>query len=429
MLDQSESNRSLGRVHISGGRVKWQLHWPDLGIKAIVKNVGPEGKTIKGVIKFEYSETSPVAPESRHIRRRLMNLLNPDAKHISDLRKKDPEIPWDDLIEQMNTVVYDDYNMGIPVEDMSGGGISADTDAQWLIHPLVEEGNPTLIYGKGSSGKSWLGQTLSILVHEGLSVDGLTVKEGPHRVLYLDWETTSSDIRKRFGMIRSGLGLEGVRNEGLLYKAMTRSLAEDLEAVLEVIQDQSIDFCVLDSAGYATGGHPEDSGAAMDLFSAIRELRVSSVVISHVNKAGSLFGSEYFWNNPRFIFEAHKYQTEGDKKVVTGLFNRKSNNAGLLAPIVWELDFSELGTVTLSRRNPEDTGLEPLLHLRDRIINLLREQKIGGLTVAHLAEVLEKSEGHIRKEISTNKDLFEKLEDGTYTIKNRITNGEEAWTV
>ena len=121
-----------------------------------------------------------------------------------------------------------------------------------MIEPLVHPRNPTLIYGPGSTGKSWFGQYLAVLADQGMSHGELTVEACS--VLYLDWETDQTEIGSRVTMLRKGLGLEGKSH--IWYKSMNQGLSNDIEAIRSVVVEKSIDLIIVDSLGSAGMGEP-----------------------------------------------------------------------------------------------------------------------------------------------------------------------------
>ena len=112
-----------------------------------------------------------------------------------------------------------------------------------------------------------------------------------------------------------------------------------------------------------------------------------------------------------------------------GLFPKKVNNSKLIKPMGFELVFED-GMITFSRQDVRDTALEEHMSLKDRIQNILRNRQ-GGLSVAQIAELLDKTESHIRKEISEghrNLDLFTKLHNGNWANRSQETEeGVKTW--
>ena len=400
---------------LSGGDGIYHLSWPQLNIEGRVDRIR---ESHDHEVRAEVLLVSSRPTSSGHLRQGRIILTSPTSRKTlaKSLAERDPEVDWDKVTEQLCIAVLQDFRMGSPVVQIDGQ-TDLTVQEKWLIEPLVQLRNPTLIYGPGSTGKSWFGQYLAVLADQGMSHGGLDVE--PSSVLYLDWETDQIEIGSRVTMIRRGLGLEGQSH--IWYKAMNQGLSNDIEAIRSVVVEKSIDLIIVDSIGSACMGEPESAEVVLRTFNSLRSLGVSSVCIDHTNKEGVLFGSVYKYNSARQVFECKKDQQPDEDKLVFGLFNRKANNSKLRKDIGFELGFGE-GSVTITRRDVRDTALEVNLPVLDRITNALRR---GALTVEQLLDELFDPEGkktisesHLRKELSigTSKGLISKLrartEDG-----------------
>jgi hypothetical protein len=96
-----------------------------------------------------------------------------------------------------------------------------------------------------------------------------------------------------------------------------------------------------------------------------------------------------------------------------------------MRPIGFELGFGD-GLVNITRRDVRDTPLEEHMNMKDRIENLLRNIQ-GGLSVTEISELLEKTESHVRKELSEGKNSgrYVLLENRKWA--NRAREEEESW--
>ena len=239
MYDQDQST-SPDVCDMYGAAGLYVLTWPNLHIKAEVSRFEDKHSELRAEVSF--SSQRPNA--SGHLLRRRVNLTSPSTAYIKDLREEDESINWKRVVEQLAVAVTDEYRRGMPAVEILGQ-INAEPEGHWLIKPLVQVGHPTLIYGAGSSGKSWIGQYLSVLVQEGLSTSGLEIEKA--KVLYLDWETDLQELGSRIAMIREGLGLPARYDSGVIYKYMTQGLEADIAEVRNMVQEWDIHFVVLDS--------------------------------------------------------------------------------------------------------------------------------------------------------------------------------------
>ena len=419
MLDQDQST-PLNTFDIEGSGGQYKLYWPNLHVQADVSlfKVMPD---LSLSAEVEFTSERPNSNASGHVLRRRVNLSNPSAPYIKSLEDEDESLSWKHIVGQLCVAATDAYRRGAPEIEMVGQ-IKAAPEGHWLIKPLVQAGHPTLIYGEGSSGKSWLGQYLSVLVHEGMSASGLEVEQA--RVLYLDWETDLQEIGSRLAMIRKGLGLSEYTESGIWYKYMTQGLSSDIAVVRKIILDRGISFVVCDSLGSACMGEPESAEVVLKLFGAIRSLGVTSLCIDHTNKNDVLFGSVYKRNASRLVYHVKKSQREQEEEFEFALLHEKANNSRLIHPLGWSLRFdNDEGTATFTRRDVKKTRLESEMTVRERIKNYLEECS-APQSVVDIAEALGKGSTHISKELSSNKDMFKVVGKGFYeTIKTE----EEEW--
>ena len=344
---------------------------------------------------------------------------------------RDSDVDWDLVLEQVSRAVLQEWRQGTPLVTLDGNMDVLAQSNKWLIEPIIQLNNPTLIYGPGSTGKSWFGQYIAVLADEGMSNGGFNVE--PCTVLYLDWETDQVELGSRITMIRKGLGLSGKSH--ILYKAMNQGLSTDIERIREICLEHSVGLVVIDSLGSACHGEPESAEVVLRAFAAIRSLGISSLCIDHTNKEGFLFGSVYKFNSARQVFEAKKSQQENEDKLVLGLFHKKANNSKLIRPLGFELGFDDNQTMTITRQDVKDSELEEHMKVSDRIANAL--SRSGKLTASEIAEEIDKAESHVSKELSYGKRsgkfiqladrkwaLPARLEDEVATIYQRELEGE-----
>ena len=339
-----------------------------------------------------------------------LNLTSTTARNsfAKSLAARDSDIDWDLILEQICVAVLQEWRSGNAVVQLEGNMDAPGLADKWLVSGIIQLNNPTLIYGPGSTGKSWFAQYIACLVDSGISHGGFDVE--PSTVLYLDWETDQLELGSRVTMIRRGLGLTGTAH--ILYKAMNQGLSTDIERIREICLENSVGLLVIDSLGSACMGEPESAEVVLRMFSSLRSLGISSLCIDHTNKQnGELFGSVYKFNSARQVFETKKSQIEEQDKIVLGLFHKKANNSRLIKPMGFELVFNEeMQSMSVIRKDVKDTPLEDQLGVRQRIGNVL--SAFGKMTVSEIVDELNPkpdgslfTENHISKELSTGKHI------------------------
>ena len=99
-----------------------------------------------------------------HLHQARFNLTSTTARRTlaKALTERVP-LAWDDLLEQACVLVLTLYRAGEPV--MEVGNQERETAPPWLLHPLLRRGQPTLLYGPGKTGKSYIAALCGLLVH------------------------------------------------------------------------------------------------------------------------------------------------------------------------------------------------------------------------------------------------------------------------
>jgi predicted DNA-binding protein (UPF0251 family) len=408
---------------INGGiQGPYELWWPNESIKILAEQVKPDRDDMLTamitVISLRPSNTGMLwGPVKLN-----MQSTTGITSIIRSLDNVDSDTDWPFIIRKLCLSVVKEFQQGSPEVELTG---KVDVLAQhkFLVEPIIQERNPTLIYGPGSTGKSWFGQLIAVLAGSGTSNAGLTVE--PARVLYLDWETDQAEIEGRITMIRNGLGMEEDTPTNIFYKSMTSGLAREEEEIKKIILKRDITLLVLDSLGSACMGEPESADVVLKMFGALRRLGCTSLCIDHTNKEGTLFGSVYKYNQSRMVFEAKNSQRSSQSHIFFGLFHRKANNGPLMKDMAWEMSFYP-DSITITPARVEDTELEEHQLVYIRMLNALRRADKNMLTQDELADICNTTRGTIDKEASRKKELFSRPMKGYVGIAAR--EGDE-WTI
>lgn len=422
--DQTPTNEYDFTMRGKGG--VYYFTWEELLVDIEVSNCRPgRDDSITAYLKV-----STRRPNGGYITHGNLNMdsITGRRNYATECSKRDAELDWDAILSMLSINVRDAEQKGVPEELINDDQLDLITeDVRWLVEPILQVGQPTLVYGKGSSGKSYFSQLVSVLVNEGVSAHGLTVEQAT--TLYLDWETDKEEIVRRVARLRKGMDLPK-SSSSLIYKRMNKGLAADIGTVMELVNKYSIHFVILDSLGSACMGEPESAEVVLRMFAALRSLGVTALCVDHVNKDNHLFGSVYKFNASRQIFEVKKAQRADEDKLEFALYHRKANNSKLIKPMGFELSFdNENLTAVLKRVDVKDTDLEEEMHMVDRIKNLLTS---GAMSTKELGLELGRTSDYMSKEISlANKkarddlrpDVFIKLGD-KYGL---VAREDETW--
>jgi len=354
-----------------------------------------------------------------HLHQARLNLTSSTARH--SLAKQLSEryaADWSTILEQLAVLTLERERAGEPVLTLTSE--DAVKPRPFLLPPLLPEREPTVVFGPGGSGKSLFALFVGMLVASGTSHRALGLT--PTRrtdVLYLDWETHEDEVRRRIKRLTTSLRV--AHPVKLLYRRCVAPLADDVEVVQETRREHNAGLIVIDSLAPACGGG-EDlmlSGAATVFFQALRRLDTTALIVAHPSKNSdtkSIYGSVFFTNLARSVWEVVTYQGVGEDSISLGFFHRKSNLSRLNKPFGVELTFA--GDEGAIEARPRDVLSIPSVSERasvaTRIARLL--DRSGALQPKDIAERIGILPATVRKELQRmhEKGSVVAMEDGCY---------------
>lgn len=400
-------NRSPEFNH-SGGI--YMLKWPELQLGMKVDRISEDSKH---VVHGEITVTTSAPGMNPHLHQARLNLTSTRsrrevARHLARIINAE-EATMDGIMEQACVMVVGAFRQGEPVIKLAN---RPETERlKFKLEPFLLEGQANLIFGDGASTKSLLAAYLAVLVDTGEMSNGYISEPG--RVLYLDYEASADELDERIKAINAGMGIEAPSD--IYYRFCYQSIAADAEAIQEFVLENDITFLIIDSAGPACGGNPNEAQIGISYFNALRSLRVTSLTIAHqpknLSEINKPFGSQFWWNMSRSVFQVKKTQELGEDVVQTGLFHRKANTSRLEKPIGFRIEFQNnqrhLASVTFDKIEVRDVPeLAQGQSLKDQLVDILR----AGLTeVPELSEITGKAENSVRAQLSRHKTTFVKV--------------------
>ncbi len=313
------------------------------------------------------------------------------------LQEVHPSLPWKEIIQSSFIRVQSERRKGEPPIRLSEA--AQGPAASYRINPLIHDELPSTIFCEAGSGKSYLALLCCMLVEAGETVCGLSAVKG--RTLFLDWEVSAQVHGERWRLLRAGH--PELADSDVLYKRMYAPLPDDLQSVQRLVTTHDIQFVVIDSLGPAAGQELLGAETAIKFFLAVRTLKTAVLVIGHTAKNSenkSIFGSVFFFNLSRSVFELKKSQESQDDVLRIGLHHRKSNLSKLHRPLGLELAFAPEQVKFSSFDLGTDTELAKDLPLKDRMIKALGQ---GAMTARDLAEELDAKLAQVKVRLSQNK--------------------------
>jgi len=324
-------------------------------------------------------------------------------KLIADMLERRMDFDWPGVLEAVCKLAKERWREGEPAVNLWD---IAPQEARWLLKPYIEVNSPTVLFAVGGSGKSVLALAMAYTVAAGLRYFVGKTEGVAKPVLYLDWETSGAVHTERLRAIAAGR--DAPDHPPIFYKRMTTSLVEAAGAIRKEIIKRKIELVIVDSLGYAGGAAPEEAATAIALFSAIRTFGTATLCIHHRRKGtgqkggdpDSLFGSAYYYNSARHVWQLEGAKDENTDEIGMGLIHVKSNNGRLQPRHGYTAKFTnDANDVTASisfryRENLADLGMGDL---KDQILVELRG---GALGAGELAENLDARETTVRSRLT-----------------------------
>lgn len=399
----------------------YRLEWPDQQVVIELDRIVEHGDEIKA----QLTVLSNVNSHPMIILQAGYNMTSLLARErtIKSLKTK-WDVDWDSILEQATYDILTAIREGEPSIDLSLD--CEPKPLEWLLEPLIPQGLPTMIFADGGTGKSYISLIIGMIV-------GFPWKNNPLglrppvksiRTLLLDWETSKDTVANRIVRLCRGM------NEPLppiTYRRCTRPLPMDMSAIQKHLLESQAELIVIDSLGLACGGDLKEQSQATAFFSCLRDLKVTALLLTHVAKdelrqRKTAFGSIYFQNCSRSVWELAKTQETDANTINIALFHRKQNETALLSPIGMQLSFDNLeNSTSFARINVrDDPALRKNLKIKDQIAGVLAK---GKMSIKEICEELDIPDDDKRTQKVVDTTLRRGKEKGTFVKLDANTWG------
>lgn len=352
--------------------LRWEAEQLTIEVERIRE--GREGHTI-GEIKI----TTDAPGYDHYLHRSMFTLSSQQSRRqlARDMQERYPIESWDAVLEQLYWMSAEHYRMGEPI--VFAGNSDHPLETPYLLYPLLPEGQPTMIYGTGGCGKSWLADYIALSVQLPYQSHQWSPRQA--NVLFLDWETDALTFGSRIKRLKAGLGFPD--DLTIRYRRCWQTLADDMEHIKRMVDEHHIGLVIIDSCGGACGGDISLPEPVNRFYAAVRYLGCTSLLIHHVPKADNVpFGSAYFFNWARAVFFVKKAdEGDADNELNVGIFHKKANEAALSSSRGFLFRFLE-ESVTVNFKQLTDTD-EFLQQLSCRV-RIEQSLKLGSMTIDEL---------------------------------------------
>lgn len=216
---------------------------------------------------------------------------------------------------------------------VSFGRLHEPPAAEPVMGGIIAKNHSTTIYGDGGQGKSLIAMAIGLAFARGKKFLGHPLAKG--RVLYLDWELSQEEQLRRAFQLSRGEGYSKPPKR-FMYLTPRDFIAELVPKLKKLLEKREHVLIVFDSMGPACGVSPEAADEITRVFSEIKTLGVSCLLVDHQSKLQegqrvankTPFGSAYKFNLSRSVIHLQKVGAGPD--LIKVMMRHTKNNFGAL---------------------------------------------------------------------------------------------------
>ena len=373
-----------------------------------------------GLVRFEFDNLEPDAAElsvkpelpgcPRDVVRAEIKLMSLSSRgsFVTEMNRMYEKVaPWPALLNRAVGLLRAQQDDADPSVNLTE--IATDTRVRYMVRPFLLEDAPTILFGQGGAGKTYITLAMALAVGLGDTFIGESVIQG--KVLFLDYESTDGRTKARLMRLLRGIGDAEWNDPPFIYwPAEGRPLKDLVTPLRRKIANEDVKLLIVDAVGDACGGNPKDEDVALGYFRSLARLGLPSISLAHVTKDDAdqyPFGSIFWHHRARITWNVKMVREDGDVRHV-GLFNRKANEDREYPPLGIKLEFEggrdDTHTVTVSKEEVvEEFATE--LPLAMRLRQYLRP---GERSVKQLATAVGKSEDTVSRTLRRMPDAVQR---------------------
>lgn len=270
---------------------------------------------------------------------------------------------------------------------------------EWLLENLIPKDFPTTIYASGGVGKSFISISLGLNACIGnTEYIGKHFYPKPLNTLFIDYELEKGEIMRRAIELCNGMGLKKIP-DNFYYQLPELRISKCLEKLRFIIKRFNIELVIIDSMG-ASGVDAMDEKSVILIYSKLKELGITSILIDHQSKLQtqdnpenkSPFGSVYKSNMSRSVLHLI-----GEKNIKgflrIRLVHNKSNFGAKSEEILIDIHF-DTGVVVIENSDSLTRTEQQMCDIRNYMLGRITEGE--RLNQRNLVEYFEGSIGKER---------------------------------
>ena len=367
VVDQSVANRRT-------------LRWADEDLISELSRISDNRNGLDCRILFRTHTTAIYGPVR-------LNLLSSSSREslIRQLKTRNKEVNWSMALDQITNLVstsLDDAGSGIDMRYYKPSGEKQG----WAIRPFVQDKSASLVFGTGGEGKSTLVVAMLLSKASGRAFIPGIDPGAPSSVMFCDWEDNEENFWITCNALLAGMSMTF---DDLLMPVVYRHFAGSLGDYTDVISDEiarhRIEVLAIDSLVASSGSEhsPNDAEAARVWHQVVSSFGIASIGITHIaknstNKDGTPFGSAFFYNLSRAVFQVSR-ENESEHSSVLAVAHRKGNNTGIMKTMGLRADFESdefdrATKITYSEADLNTTEvLATKLSVTDRVLYTIKD--------------------------------------------------------
>ena len=276
-----------------------------------------------------------------------LNLLSSSSREalIRQLKTRSKEVNWSMALDQITNLVSTSLDTADAAIDMRYYKPTGDK-AGWSIRPFVQDKSASLVFGTGGEGKSTLVVAMLLSKATGRAFIPNTDSGAPASVMFCDWEDNEDSFYTTCNALLAGMGMtwDDVLMP-VVYRHFAGALGDYTDAISDEIHRNKIELIAIDSLVASSGSEhsPNDAEAARVWHQVVSSFGISSIGITHIaknsaNKDGTPFGSVYYFNLARAIWQVSR-EVESEHSSVLAVAHRKGNNTGIMKTMGLRAEF------------------------------------------------------------------------------------------